>query len=115
MANEFIGAGWAFPLRTDAVGNVALTFAGLPPGVAPPPPITVNNGATDFKFALKFPPNFKPGEYPGLKISATGKPFGPVQVRGRDAEVTLKVLAPDPPAPPAPPNPKLETSPSAKP
>jgi phage baseplate assembly protein W len=24
VANEFIGAGWAFPLRTDAVGNVAL-------------------------------------------------------------------------------------------
>ena len=79
-----------------AVGDLALTVAGLPPGIAAPPAITVKNGATGFKFALKFPPTFKPGEYPGLKISATGKPFGPLLVRSRDASVTLKVLPPDP-------------------
>jgi hypothetical protein len=89
-----------------AVGDLALTVAGLPPGIAAPLPFTVKKGATDFKFALKFPPTFKPGEYPGLKISATAKPFGPLLVRSRDASVTLKVLPPDP---------LPETSPPAKP
>ena len=78
-----------------AVGEITLTLAGLPPGVAAPAPIAVKSGAVDFKFALKFPPNFKPGEYPSLKISATGKPFGPLQVRSETA-VILKVLPPDP-------------------
>lgn len=78
-----------------AVGEVTLILAGLPPGVVAPAPIAVKNGAVDFKFALKFPPNFKPGEYPGLKISATGKPFGPLQVRS-ETPVTLNVLPPDP-------------------
>ena len=78
-----------------ALGEITLTIAGLPPGVPASAPIAVKNGAVDFKFALKFPPNFKPGEYPGLKISATGKPFGPLLVRS-DTAVTLKVLPPDP-------------------
>lgn len=79
-----------------AAGEVTVTLAGLPPDIVAPAPATVKAGATDFKFALKFPPNFKPGEYPGLKISATGKPFGALQVRSRDAAVTLNVLPPDP-------------------
>jgi hypothetical protein len=84
-----------------AVGEVTLTLTGLPPGVAAPAPVAVKSGAVDFKIALKFPPNLKPGDYPGLKISATGKPFGPLQVRSETA-VTLKVLPPDP-LPEAPP------------
>src|SRR2546430_52319 len=51
---------------------------------------------TKFKFVLKFPANFKPGEFPGLKISATGKPYGTVQVRTQDTMMTVKVLPPDP-------------------
>lgn len=79
-----------------ATGDVIVTLAGLPAGVAAPAPITVKAGASDFKFALKFPPTFKPGEYPGLKVSATGKPFGNLQVRSRDAAMTLNIAPPDP-------------------
>lgn len=78
-----------------AAGEVNLTLAGLPPGASGPTTATVKSGATEFKFVLKFPANFKPGEFPGVKVSATGRPFGAQQVRGRDAEVTLKVLPPD--------------------
>jgi hypothetical protein len=85
-----------------AVGEVTLTLTGLPPGVAAPAPATVKSGAVDFQFELKFSPNFKPGEYPGLKISATGRPFGPLLVRSETA-VTLKVLPPDPAPEAAPP------------
>jgi hypothetical protein len=85
-----------------ADGEVTLTLTGLPPGVAAPAPVAVKKGAADFKFALKFPRNFKPGEYSGLKISATARPFGPLLVKS-ETPVTLKALPPDPlPEPPAP-------------
>jgi hypothetical protein len=49
-----------------------------------------------FKFTLKIPAGFKPGDFPGVKISGTGKPYGTTQLKSRDAVVTLKVLAPEP-------------------
>jgi hypothetical protein len=86
-----------------AGGDITLTMEGLPPGIAAPPAATVKAGATNFKFTLMVPPTFKPGEYSGPKIFATGKPFGALQVRSRGAAVTLKVLAPTPPPEAAPP------------
>ncbi|EDY17968.1 Ig domain protein group 2 domain protein [Chthoniobacter flavus Ellin428] len=77
-----------------AVGDILLTMSDLPPGIAAPPAVTVKAGATDFKFTLKIPPTFKPGEYAGPKIFGTGKPFGPLQVRSRDNPVTLTILSP---------------------
>jgi hypothetical protein len=85
-----------------AKGDVALTLAGLPPGVTAPATATVKADQTEFKFALKFPANFKPGEFSGLKISGTGKPYGTIVVKTRDAVVDVKVLPPDPPAEPKP-------------
>jgi len=76
-----------------AAGDVTLTMEGLPPGVAAPAAVTVKAGATDFKFTLKVPANFKPGEYSTVKIVATGKPFGTLQVRSGDHPVTMNVLA----------------------
>ena len=88
-----------------AAGDVALTLTGLPAGVTAPGTANVKAGETQFKFALKFPAGFKPGEFSGLKISGTGKPFGALAVKTKDAEVTLKVLPPDP-APEPKPEPK---------
>ena len=85
-----------------ATGDVTLAIAGLPTGVTAPASLVVKGNATQFKFALKFPANFKPGEFPGVKISATGKPYGTVQVRTRDTEVTMKVIPPDPKPDPKP-------------
>ena len=80
-----------------AKGDVTITLTGLPAGVTAPSTATVKDGATEFKFALKFPANFKPGDVTGLKFSATGKPFNAATVKSRDVEATVKLLAPDPP------------------
>ena len=87
-----------------ATGDVTLALAGLPAGVtATPASVVVQANEKQFKFALKVPANFKPGDFPGLKISGTGKPFGGnLNVKTRDTEVTMKVLPPDPPAEPKP-------------
>jgi len=85
-----------------AAGDITLTMDGLPPGIAAPPAVTVKAGATNFKFTLKVPPSFKPGEYSGPKIFASGKPYGALQVRSRDAAVTLTLLSPNPPPEAAP-------------
>ena len=81
----------------DAKGDVTLTLAGLPADVTAPATATVKADQTEFKFPLKFPANFKPGDYSGLKISGTGKPYGTIVVKTRDAVVDVKVLPPDPP------------------
>ncbi|NBV22742.1 MAG: hypothetical protein EBS05_12615 [Proteobacteria bacterium] len=80
-----------------AKGDVTVTLAGLPAGVTAPAPVVVKEGATEFKFALKFPANFKPGDFTGLKLSASGKPFNAATVKSRDTEFAVKVLPPDPP------------------
>ncbi|MBI3875308.1 MAG: hypothetical protein HY300_05000, partial [Verrucomicrobia bacterium] len=78
-----------------AKGDVTVTLTGLPAGVTAPANATIKAGETAFKFALKFPANFKPGDVTGLKFSATGKPFDAAQVRSRDTELTFKLLPPD--------------------
>jgi hypothetical protein len=83
--------------REGAAGDVLLTISDLPTGIAAPAPVTVKAGATDFKFTVKVPPTFKPGEYPAAKIVGTGKPYGALQVRTKDALVALKVLPADQP------------------
>ena len=95
---------------------MTVTIAGLPTGAtATPASIVVKANETQFKFALKFPATFKPGDFPGLKISGTGKPFGGnLNVKTRDTEVTMKVLPPDPPAEPKPAG-KPAVTPPAKP
>jgi hypothetical protein len=79
-----------------AKGDVTVTLTGLPAGVAAPAPVVVKDGATEFKFALKFPAGFKAGDFPGLKLSASGKPFNAATVKSRDTEFAVKVLPPDP-------------------
>ena len=80
----------------SAKGDVTVTLTGLPVGVTAPAPAVVKDGATEFKFALKFPVGFKPGDFTGLKLSATGKPFAAATVKSRDTEFTVKVLPPSP-------------------
>ncbi len=82
--------------RGGAKGDVTVTLEGLPAGVTAPKTVTVKKGQSDFKFALKFPARFKPGEFASLKLFATGKPFNAAQVRSSDTKATLKVLPPDP-------------------
>jgi hypothetical protein len=82
-------------LVEGATGDVTVTLTGLPAGVPGAPAATVKPGASDFKFALKLPATLKPGEYPDLKVSATGKPFGPLVVKTRDIPVKLSVAEPD--------------------
>lgn len=80
-----------------AKGDVTVTLAGLPTGVTAPAPVVVKEGATEFKFALKFPAGFKAGDFTGLKLSATGKPFAAATVKSRDLDFAVKVLPPEPP------------------
>jgi hypothetical protein len=82
-----------------AKGDVNLTMENLPAGIAAPAAVTVKAAAGAFKFALKVPANFKPGEYSGARIVATGKPYGTLQVRSADHPVTLRIQAPEPPKP----------------
>ncbi len=79
-----------------AKGEVVVSVTGLPAGIAVPAAVTVKAQETGFKFTLKLPAGFKPGDFPGVKISGTGKPYGTTQLKSRDAVVSLKVLAPDP-------------------
>ena len=74
-----------------------MTLSNLPAGATALTTVTVKEGATEFKFALKFPATTKPGDFPGLKLSASGKPFAAATVKSRDLEFAVKILAPDPP------------------
>jgi hypothetical protein len=76
-------------------GDIAVSLAGLPPGVPVPAPMTVKAGETDFAFKLTLPPATPAGEV-RLKVSATSiDPKQPnVRVKGRDAEVMLNVTQP---------------------
>lgn len=80
-----------------AKGDVTVTLTGLPAGVTAPATAVVKDGATEFKFPLKFPVGFKPGDFTGLKLSASGKPFAAATVKSRDLDFAVKVLAPEPP------------------
>ena len=73
-----------------------MSVTGLPAGIAVPAAFTVKAQENGFKFTLKIPAGFKPGDFPGVKISGTGKPYGTTQLKSRDAVVSLKVLAPEP-------------------
>jgi len=79
-----------------AKGDVVVSITGLPAGIVAPAAATVKAQETSFKFTLKLPAGFKAGDFPGVKISGTGKPYGTTQLKSRDAVVSLKVLAPDP-------------------
>jgi len=85
-------------LLEGATGDVTVTLTGVPAGIPAPGAATVKAGTSDFKFALKLPANFKPGEYPDLKVAATGKPFGQLLVKTRETALKLTVVPPDPPA-----------------
>jgi hypothetical protein len=74
-------------------GDVAVSLAGLPPGVPVPAPVTVKADATAFAFKLTLPAATLPGEAK-LKLTATAidSKQPNVRVKGRDAEVVLNVL-----------------------
>ena len=80
-----------------AKGDVTVTLTGLPAGVTAPATVVVKDGATEFKFPLKFPVGFKAGDFPGLKLSASSKPFAAATVKSRELDFAVKVLAPEPP------------------
>jgi len=80
-----------------AKGDVTVTLTGLPAGVTAPATAVVKDGASEFKFALKFPAGFKAGDFTGLKLSASAKPFNAATVKSRDLDFAVKILAPEPP------------------
>jgi hypothetical protein len=79
-----------------AKGEVVVSVTGLPAGIAAPAAVTVKAQENSFKFTLKIPAGFKPGDFPGVKISGTGKPYGTLPLKSREAVVSVKVFAPEP-------------------
>jgi hypothetical protein len=76
-------------------GDVAVSLAGLPPGVPVPPAVTVKAGETKFAIKLALPVATPPGEVT-LKLSATAAPDPKqpnVRVKARDVSVVLNVVA----------------------
>lgn len=75
-------------------GDITVTLAGLPPGVAVPPPVTIKAAESAFAFKLSLPPTTAPTEAK-LKLSASAVP-DPKQpttrVKSRDIDVTLSIL-----------------------
>ncbi len=80
----------------DAKGDVAISVSGLPAGLNAGA-ITVKAADRAFAVKIAIPPAFKPGEFSSVKLSATSKPFGQVQVKSRDLPITLKVRVADEP------------------
>jgi hypothetical protein len=78
----------------DAKGDVTVSLSGLPAGLNAPA-VTIKAADRAFAFKINLPAAFKPGEFPAVKVSATSKPFGQVQVKTRDFPLTLKVVAAD--------------------
>jgi hypothetical protein len=84
-----------------SAGDVTVTLADLPAGITGTLTATVKAGATDFKFPLTAAPTTKPDDYPAVKISASGKPFGNLLVKTKETLVALTVVPVEPPAQPA--------------
>ena len=81
--------------REGLTGDVVLGVTGLPAG-ARADAVTVKADATDFVINAVLPANFAPGEYKGLKLSATGTPDPKqpnIRVKSREVEVALIVKA----------------------
>jgi hypothetical protein len=78
--------------REGLTGDVTLTLAGLPPGVAAAP-VVVKTGTTAFAVSVVLPPGFAGGEIADLKLFATAAAQPNVVVRSRDVELTLVVKA----------------------
>jgi len=80
--------------RGGQQGDVTVTLAGLPAGIAVPK-VVVKANQSDFQLPIKFPANFKPGAIGGVKLFGTGKmdPKGPV-VRSEEVAVTINLLPP---------------------
>lgn len=77
-------------------GDAAVTLAGLPAGIAAPQ-AAVKASETALTIKLTIPPNFKPGEHRGIKLSANAAtdPKQPnVRVKSRDVALMLKILPP---------------------
>jgi hypothetical protein len=81
--------------RESAKGEVTVTLAGLPAGVAVPAPVKLKDGQQDFKFSVKLPPSVPAGPLAGVRVFAQGTPFGTVQVKTREVEVPVTLKAPD--------------------
>jgi hypothetical protein len=76
-------------------GDIQVSLAGQPAGVAVPAPVTVKAGETKFTLKLTFPAATPPGETK-LKLTASVVPDPKqpnVRVKGRETEVTLNVIA----------------------
>jgi hypothetical protein len=89
----------SFELKGEVVraegfaGEATVTLAGLPPGVQAAP-ATVKAGAAAFAIKVTLPAATAPGEFKGLKLTATAatNPKQPnVLVKSREIEVTLVV------------------------
>lgn len=77
-------------------GDVAVSVAGLPAGVAVPR-IVVKADQIDYELEVKFPANAAPGEFKDVKLFATGKMVSnaPIDVRSEDIGITIELLPPD--------------------
>jgi len=73
--------------------DVAVTLAGLPPGVAVPR-IVVPAAQSDFELELKFPANTPPGALAGIQLIATGKmtPASPLENRSEPVAIGIELL-----------------------
>lgn len=72
-------------------GEVTVTFEGLPAGIAAPKS-AVAADKTDYELELKFPANFKPDQYTGIKLFATGKMEPGARETIRSESIELKLI-----------------------
>ncbi len=73
-------------------GDVTVTLEALPAGSAAPKAVVAAD-KTDYELELKIPANFKPDEYTGIKLFATGKmePNARETIRSESIELKLVV------------------------
>jgi hypothetical protein len=82
-------------------GDVTVSLAGLPPGVAVPT-AAVKAEQNDFQLVVKLPGTFKPQDLGQVEVFATGRlaPNAPLVNRSESVAVRVKLVpAPAPPAP----------------
>ncbi len=78
------------------MGDVTVTFAGLPAGVVAPNTV-VKADQTDLAVEIKIPANFAAEEIKGIKLLATGPAdplSGNLPVKSPEVEIQIKVLKP---------------------
>jgi hypothetical protein len=80
--------------KEGLTGDVTLALANLPPGITAAP-LAVKADKNDFEVKLTAPATLAPGEFRGIKLTASGVPDAKqanVRVKSREIDLTLRIL-----------------------